>query len=152
MKYSEPKIEFAMETKQKTIITVETTVNAPVEKVWSCWNEPEHITKWNQASDDWHCPKAENDLRTGGKLKSTMAAKDGSFSFDFEGVYTKVEPNKKIEFTIADGRRVEVNFQSQGNSTKVVESFEAEDTHTIEMQRGGWQAILDNFRKHTESV
>jgi uncharacterized protein YndB with AHSA1/START domain len=81
-----------------------------------------------------------------------MAAKDGSVSFDFEGVYTKVEPNKMIEFTIADGRRVEVNIQSQGNSTKGVESFEAEDSHTIDMQGGGWLAILDNFRKHTESV
>ena len=140
-----------MTTIEKTSITVQTTVNAPVEKVWNFWSEPKHITQWCQASDDWHAPKAENDLRTGGKFSTTMAAKDGSFSFDFGGVYTNVEKNKKLEYTIGDGRKVSVNFNAEGNATGIVERFEAEDTHSIEMQQGGWQAILDNFKAYTES-
>jgi uncharacterized protein YndB with AHSA1/START domain len=140
-----------METIEKTAITVETTVKAPVEKVWENWNEPKHITKWNQASDDWHSPHSENDLREGGKFKTTMAAKDGSFSFDFEGVYTKVEPYKAIQYNIADGRKVEITFSSAGNETKVTETFEAEGSHSIDMQRGGWQAILDSFKRYTEA-
>jgi uncharacterized protein YndB with AHSA1/START domain len=139
-----------METAQKTAITVTATVNAPVEKVWKVWTEPQHITKWCQASDDWHAPHAENDVRDGGKFKTTMAAKDGSFSFDFEGVYDKVQQNKLIEYTIADGRKVTISFASKGNQTEVVETFEAENTHPIEMQRGGWQAILDSFKKYAE--
>lgn len=138
-------------TETRTNITVEATVNAPVEKVWKFWNEPEHIKQWCAASDDWHAPHAENDLRTGGKFKTTMAAKDGSFSFDFEGVYTKVEPNKTISYEMSDGRKVEVLFSGNGNSTKVTETFEAENTNPVDMQRGGWQAILDNFKRHTES-
>lgn len=138
-------------TEARTNITVEATVNAPVEKVWKFWNEPEHIKQWCAASDDWHAPHAENDLRTGGKFKTTMAAKDGSFSFDFEGVYTKVEPNKAISYEMSDGRKAEVLFSANGSSTKVTETFEAENTNPVDMQRGGWQAILDNFKKHTES-
>jgi uncharacterized protein YndB with AHSA1/START domain len=141
-----------METMEKTSITVETTVNAPVDKVWKCWSEPEHITKWCAASDDWHAPKASNDLRTGGKFSTTMAAKDGSFSFDFGGEYTKVEKHKLIEYNIEDGRKVKIVFTPEGNKTKVTETFEAESENPVEMQRGGWQAILDNFRKHTEKV
>lgn len=141
-----------METASKTSITVEATVNAPVEKVWSSWSGPEHITKWCQASDDWHAPHAENDLRTGGKFKTTMAAKDGSFSFDFDGVYTNVEQHRVIEYAIADGRKVKITFEATGNQTKVFEIFEAEETNPVEMQRGGWQAILDNFKKYTESL
>jgi len=140
-----------METINRTTITVQATVNAPVAKVWQSWNNPEDITKWCQASDDWHAPFAENDLRTGGKFRTTMAAKDGSFSFDFGGEYTNVQENKLIEYTMEDGRKVKVEFTGQGSETLVVESFEAEDTHPIEMQRGGWQAILDNFKKYTES-
>lgn len=140
-----------METVTPTIITVETIVNAPVEKVWNYWSDPEHITKWCQASDDWHAPYAENDLKEGGKFKTTMAAKDGSFSFDFAGVYTTVDKNKNIAYTMDDGRKVSIHFTDQHETTKVVESFEAETTHSVEMQRGGWQAILDNFKKYTET-
>jgi uncharacterized protein YndB with AHSA1/START domain len=141
-----------METATKTAITVETIVNAPVEKVWACWNEPQHIMKWCQASDDWHAPAAENDVRTGGKFKTTMAAKDGSFSFDFGGTYTQVQPNKVIDYVMDDGRKVHIEFSVNGKETKVVETFEAESENPVEMQRGGWQAILDNFKKYTESV
>ena len=140
-----------METASKTKITVETTVNAPVKKVWNYWSSPEHITKWCQASDDWHAPYADNDLRKDGTFKTTMAAKDGSFSFDFGGVYTNVEEHKAIAYTINDGREVNVSFTPEGNATKVVETFDAENTHSIEMQKGGWQAILDNFKKYTEA-
>ena len=136
----------------KTAITVEALVKAPIDKVWSSWTDPKHITKWNQASDDWHSPHAENDLRTGGKFKTTMAAKDGSMSFDFEGVYTNVQQHKVIEYAMADGRKVSVVFSQSGNQTKVVETFDPESENPIEMQRGGWQAILDSFRKYTESI
>ena len=140
-----------METANKTFVTVESTINAPVEKVWQYWSAPEHITQWCQASDDWHVPHAENDLRTGGKFKTTMAAKDGSFSFDFEGVYDKVDENKAIEYTIADGRKVVVRFIPEGSNTHVVEEFEAESINSVEMQKSGWQAILDSFKKHAEA-
>jgi len=139
-----------METLNKTVITVETTVNAPVEKVWKLWSSPEHITKWNNASDDWHTPYAENDLRVGGKFSSRMEAKDGSFGFDFWGVYDVVATNERIEYTLGDERKVRILFTNMGNITKVIESFEAENENSIEMQKGGWQAILDNFRKYTE--
>ena len=131
-----------METMTQKAITIQTTVNAPVEKVWKYWNQPEHITKWAFASDDWHAPKAENDLRVDGTFSTTMAAKDGSFSFDFGGVYTKVENHKIIEYTIGDGRKVKVEFVPEGNQTKVVETFELESQNPEEMQRGGWQANL----------
>ena len=140
-----------METANKTLITVQTTVKAPVEKVWKLWTAPEHITKWNNASDDWHTPFAENDLRVGGKFLARMEAKDGSYGFDFGGVYDEVKENEVIEYTIGDGRKVIVNFTGNANETKVVETFEAETTNSIEMQRGGWQAILDNFKKYAEA-
>lgn len=137
-------------TDKKTAITVETMVKASVEKVWNYWNEPEHITNWYNASEDWHAPAAENDLRMDGKLKIRMAAKDGSVAFDFEGIYTKVEKHKLIEFTILDGRKVKINFSSKGDETKVTETFEAESTHPVDMQKGGWQAIIDNFKRYVE--
>jgi uncharacterized protein YndB with AHSA1/START domain len=140
-----------METLNKTAITVECIVNAPVEKVWEFWVKPEHITKWCNASDDWHAPYADNDLRKDGKFKTTMAAKDGSFSFDFGGVYTNVKEYSLIEYTMDDDRKVKIDFISQDNATRVVESFEPETTNPIEMQRGGWQAILDNFKKYAEA-
>jgi len=140
-----------MTTTQKTVITIEATVKAPIEKVWKYWGEPQHITKWAFASEDWHAPSAENDLRTGGKFSTTMAAKDGSFSFEFGGVYDKVEHHKTIDYSIADGRKVKVSFQPSGNETRIIESFEAEDQNSIDMQRGGWQAILNNFRSYTEN-
>lgn len=133
-----------------TVITVEANINAPVEKVWQYWTEPRHIIRWNNASDDWCTLKAENDLREGGNFSATMAAKDGSFSFDFGGTYDAVKKNELIEYTMGDGRKVSVKFVSNGNETKVVESFEAENTHSVEMQQGGWQAILNSFKKHVE--
>lgn len=140
-----------MADQERTVITVETTVNAPVEKVWDYWTSPEHIVQWNSASDDWHTPKAENDPRTGGKFSSRMEARDGSFGFDFEGVYDEVQPLALIAYSIADGRQVRIIFEKQGDQTKVIESFDAEDQNPIEMQKDGWQAILDNFKKHTEA-
>ena len=140
-----------METQNKTVITVENIINAPVEKVWDYWTKPEHITKWNNASDDWHTPRAENDLQVDGGFVSRMEAKDGSMGFDFSGIYDAVRNKEYIEYTLTDGRKVKVFFSVQGNSTKVVESFEAENTNSIEMQQGGWQAILDNFKKYTEA-
>lgn len=134
-----------------TVLTVQNNINAPLEKVWQYWSEPEHIVNWNHASDDWHSPKAENDLRTGGRFVSTMAAKDGSMSFDFEGVYDEVIPQQRIAYTMADGRKVEVTFKSNDDSTEVIEAFEAENIHSLEMQQAGWQAILDNFKKYVEA-
>jgi uncharacterized protein YndB with AHSA1/START domain len=134
----------------KTTITVKTTVNAPVEKVWTFWTLPEHITQWNNASDDWHTPSATNDLRSGGKFTCRMEAKDGSFGFDFWGIYDEVKTNELIAYTMGDGRKAKIVFTSQGNTTKVVETFEAETENTIELQRGGWQNILDNFKKYAE--
>ena len=139
-----------LKTANKPTITVETTVNAPLEKLWETRTEPTHITKWCQASDDWHAPYSKNDLKVGGKFTTTMAAKDGSFSFDFGGIYTRIEENKNIEYTMADGRKVSVHFTSHGGSTKVVENFETEDVHPLEVQKGGWQAILNNFKNYTE--
>jgi uncharacterized protein YndB with AHSA1/START domain len=132
------------------MITVKCSVEAPIEIVWKLWTSPEHITKWNNASDDWHTPYAENDLRTGGKFKSTMAAKDGSMSFDFEGEYTLVEQNKAINYFMADGREVEVTFAETATGVMVIECFDPETVNPEEMQRGGWQAILDNFKKYVE--
>ena len=140
-----------MKTAATQSITVETLVDAPVEKAWQYFNEPGHITKWAFASDEWHAPYAENDLRKDGKFKTTMAAKDGSFSFDFEGVYTSVVPNKSFEYAMADGRTVKVTFDSHGGKTKVTETFDPETQNPIDMQRAGWQAILENYRKHVES-
>ncbi|MFB3166629.1 SRPBCC family protein [Neobacillus sp. 179-C4.2 HS] len=135
-----------METSKK--IVVETTVQAPVEKVWEYWTEPTHITKWNTASEEWHTPFAENDLKVGGKFLSRMEAKDGSFGFDFGGVYDDVRLNEVIAYSLEDGRKVTINFIGQGDETKVIETFDAENSNPIEMQEAGWQAILDNFKKY----
>ena len=140
-----------METQDKTVITVENTLNAPVEKAWDYFTQPEHIVKWNNASDDWHTPTAQNDLRAGGNFLYRMEAKDGSFGFDFSGTYDDVKNYELIEYTIGDGRKVKVNFTGEGNKTKVTTKFEAENTNPIEMQKTGWQAILDNFKKYTEA-
>jgi len=141
-----------METTGKRVLTVATTVNAPVHKVWEAWTKPEHITKWNAASDDWHTPRAENDLRKDGKFSSRMEAKDGSFGFDFGGTYNEVRDNEYIEYTLGDGRKVMIDFKEENNLTHVTERFEAEQTNSIEMQQGGWQAIMDNFKKYTEQL
>ena len=132
------------------MITVQVFVKAPVEKVWKFWTEPEHIVQWAFASDDWEAPAAENDVRVGGKFTTTMAAKDGSAKFDFTGRYTVVIPNEKLEYAIEDGRKVTVEFTAEGDKTKVTESFDAETINSEEQQRAGWQAILENFRKHVE--
>ena len=136
---------------EKTVITVESTIEAPVEKVWESWTQPKHIVKWCNASDDWHTPRAENDLRVGGNFVSRMEAKDGSMGFDFGGTYDAVRQNEYIEYTMGDGRKVQITFFPEGEETKVVESFEAESLNPVELQKGGWQAILDNFKKYTES-
>ena len=133
------------------MITVKTTINTSIDKIWNFWTLPEHITKWSFASPDWYTPYAENDLREGGKFKSTMAAKDGSMSFDFEGEYTLVKQNETIEYIMADGRKVEITFKEIPNGVEVIESFDPETQNPEEMQRGGWQAILDNFKKYVES-
>lgn len=136
---------------EKKTITIESTVYAPVEKVWTYWNEPAHITQWNHASDDWHSPHGTNDLQKGGSFHYRMEARDGSEGFDFGGVYDEVKPMEYIAYTMGDGRKVAVHFSAQSDQTKITETFEAESTHTEEMQRNGWQAILDNFKRYTES-
>lgn len=132
-------------------ITIEATVNASLDKVWECWNEPAHITKWNFAIETWHCPAASNDLRVGGMITATMAAKDGSFSFDFGGTYTAVEEKKHIAYTMGDNRTVDITFEQTDLGIHITETFDAEDTNSVEMQRGGWQSILNNFKSYTES-
>lgn len=134
-----------------TKIKIETTISADVKKVWEYYTIPEHITKWNYASDDWHCPKAENDLKVGGKLKSRMEAKDGSFGFDFEANYDEVVKHKKISYIMTDGREAATIFENQNGKTKVTTTFDAENENPIDMQKSGWQAILDNFKKYVES-
>lgn len=141
-----------MNTENKTPITVEATINAPIEKVWKCWTSPEDIMQWCNASDDWHAPKAENDLRTGGTFLTRMEAKDGSFGFDFEGKYTNVISLKTIEYILEDGRTVKISFHNKGNETHVIETFDPENMNPAEMQKAGWQAILNNFKAYTERV
>jgi uncharacterized protein YndB with AHSA1/START domain len=132
------------------IITVKTLVNVPLEKVWKYWTEPQHITQWNAASDDWHSPKAENDLRAGGCFVFRMEAKDGSLGFDFSGTYDKVESLKRIEYTIDDNRKVRIEFAQEGQVTQITEQFEAESHNPPELQQTGWQAILNSFKKYAE--
>ena len=131
-------------------ITIETTVNAPIDRVWSAWNDPRAIEQWNAASPDWHTPRARVDLREGGSFCSRMEARDGSAGFDFEGTYTRIEPLRLIEYVIGDGRKVRVEFVSKGGTVTVRETFDAENIHSAEQQRQGWQAILDNFARHIE--
>ncbi len=135
---------------ERTAITVNADINAPLEKVWNFWTLPEHIIKWNNASDDWHTPYAENDLRTGGEFQSRMEAKDGSMGFDFRGIYDNVELHKLIEYTLGDGRKVQISFSENDNQTRVSEKFEAEAENSVELQQNGWQSILNNFKKYTE--
>lgn len=132
-------------------ITVTTTVHAPIEKVWDYWIKPEHITKWNSASPDWHTPRAENDVRVGGTFMSRMESIDGTQGFDFGGTYTEVEPNERIVYTIGDGRAVEVQFITEGDATTIIETFTPETENPEETQRAGWQNILDSFKKYVET-
>ena len=132
-------------------ITVETVVNKPMNKIWDKWTLPEHIMKWNNASDDWYTPAAENDLRAGGTFTYKMSAKDGSFSFDFGGIYDEVILNRSIAYTLGDGRKVRIEFIEEAEGVKIIETFEAEDSHSPEMQKSGWQSILDNFKRYAEN-
>jgi uncharacterized protein YndB with AHSA1/START domain len=141
-----------MNAEDSNIITIEAEINATVEQVWELYTQPEHIVKWNQASDDWHTTKAENDLVTGGSFSSRMEAKDGSFGFEFWGTYTAIELHKLIAYTLGDGRKVSVIFEANGHQTKITSEFEAEQTNSVEMQQAGWQAILNNFKKYVENT
>lgn len=132
-------------------ITVQTLVNAPMEKVWGFWNEPEHIMNWAFASSDWKAPAAQNDLHVGGKFVTTMAAKDKSASFDFSGVYTKVDTHEIIEYTMDDGRKVSITFETTPEGVQITETFDPENENSEELQRAGWQAILENFKKYVEA-
>lgn len=132
-------------------IAIQTTVKSSIEKVWAAWATPDDINLWNAASDDWHNPRSTNDLRVDGKFSYRMEAKDGSFGFDFEGTYTKVELGKLIEYVLGDGRTVSVAFESVDEGIKVIEEFDAEDSNSAEMQRQGWQSILDRFGAYVEA-
>ncbi|RZM06562.1 MAG: polyketide cyclase [Pedobacter sp.] len=136
----------------KTILTVQVLVNAPLEKTWEVFTHPDHIIKWNQASPDWHSPWSKNDLREGGRFSTRMEAKDGSMGFEFGGAYDVVKPLEYLAYTLDDGRKVTVAFTADGNATKVAETFEADETHSPEMQQTGWQAIMDSFKNYTEAL
>lgn len=140
-----------MENK-KVKITVHTAVNATIENVWKIWTSPIDIVHWNTASDDWHTTKAENDLKVDGKFSYRMEAKDGSFGFDFEGIYDNVKTNELIAYTMADGRKSIITFEQQGNKINISQTFEAETENTIELQKNGWQAIMNNFKKYAENL
>lgn len=133
-----------------TPITVETELHVPVEQAWHCWTDPGCVTQWNHASDDWHSPGGQNDLREGGTFVFRMEAKDGSTGFDFGGTYTNVVEHRQIEYVMDDKRTVSVTFDGHGDHTHVTETFDAESENSPEMQRQGWQAILDNYKKHAE--
>lgn len=134
-----------------TPVTISAFVAAPVATVWKCWNTPEDIMQWNQASDDWHSPSSTVDLREGGTFTTRMEAKDGSFGFDFGGTYTKVMEHAQIDYTMGDGRKVSTMFVEKDGGTEITTTFDAETENSIEMQRGGWQAILNSFKKYTEA-
>ena len=136
----------------KTIITVETTIHATLEKVWHFWTTPFHILHWNKASNDWQTTTATNDLHVGGKFNWRMEAKDGSFGFDFCGTYQEILTQEKIHAVLGDDREVTINFKSEGNTTIVTEEFEAEAENAVELQKEGWQAILNNFKKYVEKA
>ncbi|KFF06776.1 SRPBCC family protein [Flavobacterium reichenbachii] len=133
------------------MITLKNTINASLDKVWDFWSKPEHITKWAFASPDWYAPYAENDLREGGKFSTTMSAKDGSMSFDFLGEYTLVKQDQAINYVMGDGRKAVITFTETPEGVEIIESFDPETENPEEMQRGGWQAILDNFKNYVES-
>ncbi len=133
-------------------ITVKAKVKASVNKVWDLWSDPKHIVKWNAASEEWHTPRAENDLRVGGKFLSRMEAKDGSFGFDFRGTYDEVVPQKRIAYTLDDGRKVEVDFKEKNGQTEIVSIFDPETQNPTEMQREGWQSILDSFKRYADNL
>lgn len=137
---------------EKQQITVKTVVEVPVEKAWEVWTKPHHIMAWNHASEEWRTPHAENDLRTGGKFLFRMEARDGSFGFDFTGVYDEVALHKTIAYTMEDGRQVVITFKDQGDKTEIIETFDAESENSIETQRNGWQAIMNSYKKYAEGL
>ncbi len=141
-----------MKKPDKIKIKISATVKSPVARVWDLWTKPFHIKHWNFASADWHTTHAETDLRKGGRFLSRMEAKDGSFGFDFSGEFTKIELNKCIQYTLDDERVVEILFTSEGNNTTITETFEAEQENSAELQKTGWQAILDNFKNYAETT
>jgi uncharacterized protein YndB with AHSA1/START domain len=138
-------------------ITINTVINAPIEKVWECWTKPEHITKWAFASDDWEAPHAENDVRTGGAFKTRMQEKGTTNGFDFNGIYTNVEEFRTIEYDMEKGpqeeknRHVKAVFETTPEGVKVTQTFDPENENPEEMQRSGWQSILNNFKKYVEN-
>ncbi len=132
-------------------ITVETAVKAKLNKVWEAWNSPVDIKQWNAAQDDWHTTQSSVDLREGGKFRSRMEAKDGSEGFDFEGTYTRIQISKTIEYRMSDGREVKVEFVERPGEVLVKETFDTETENSPELQRTGWQAILESFRRHVEA-
>lgn len=132
-------------------ITVEAEINAPLEKVWDYWTNPKHITKWSFASDDWESPHAKNDLKIGGKFSTRMSSKNKKEGFDFEGIYTNIVFHKTIEYVMPDKRKVKVTFEKTPKGIKVTEKFDPESENSEEMQRNGWQSILNNFKKYVES-
>jgi uncharacterized protein YndB with AHSA1/START domain len=132
-------------------ITVEADIAAPLREVWDAWVTPDHITQWNFAIDEWCCPRAEIDLRAGGRFNYRMEAKDGSVGFDFEGIFTTVEPQQSLHFELGDDRRVTIEFTQTPTGTRVAETFEAEDETSAEQQKHGWQSILNNFKRHVEA-
>lgn len=136
---------------QASRITVQAVVKSPVAQVWEAWNTPEEIMQWNSADPGWHCPSSENDLRVGGKFKHKLAARDGSFAFDFEGVYNTIEPHWEITYTMGDGRMATTIFNEVEGQTQITTTFDAESENTPEIQQEGWQAILNNFVQYVES-
>ena len=133
------------------MISIRSSINLDKSTVWKLWNNPEHIVNWNFAAPEWHCPSAESDFRVGGKFSYKMAARDESFSFDYSGVYNKIEETDFLAYTLDDGRKVVVEFVGSGELTQVNEQFEPENENALEMQQAGWQAILDNFKKYAET-
>ncbi|UUC46893.1 SRPBCC family protein [Flavobacterium cerinum] len=132
-------------------ITINTTIAANKNKVWDYYTQPEHIKKWNFAHPSWHCPSASNDMQVGGKYSARMEAKDGSFGFEFEAIYDAIEPGNSFTYTMPDGRQVTVSFNGSDNPTELIIAFDPENQNPIEMQKGGWQAILDNFKEYAET-
>lgn len=141
-----------MDKNEKVNLTVRAMIMAPVSLVWKMWTSPEDIVVWNSASDDWHTPVAENDLRVGGKFRSRMEARDGSMGFDFEGIYENLKNHELIEYVITDGRKVSILFKDHGSKTEIIETFEAEDVNSVDLQQAGWQSILDTFKKYAEQT
>lgn len=136
---------------ERNKIKVETVVRRPIEKVWEFWTQPKHIMEWNSASDDWYTPSSENDLKVGGAFSSRMVARDGSFQFEFGGIYDEVVLHKKIAYTLGDDRKVEITFEQLEDGVQITEVFEAEAENSLELQQTGWQSIMDHFKEYAES-